>query len=134
TEIQYHAEIQKYASCSSNRLFIPINRFNNNVIKLPEAERLTPINIEIGYNDCDTITFNIPSGYTIESTPPDFEYKSEFGISKMNFKITEQQIIVVQYFSLHSGSYTKDKYNDLLQLMKECRKLYNSQIVLRKKQ
>ena len=134
TEIQYHAEIQKYASCSSNRLFIPINRFNNNVVKLPETERLTPIYIEIGYNDCDTITFNIPSGYTIESIPPDFEYKSEFGICKMNIKITEQQIIVVQHFSLYSGSYTKEKYNDLLQLMKECRKLYNSQIVLRKKQ
>jgi len=129
--VDFDIDVQKYGSVSGSRFFIPVNPFNRNAYKL-DKERNLDISINSGYRDIDTIVLNFPPDFTIEAMPSPTKMKSDFGEFSLDIKHETGKITIIQTFLRRSGNYPKEKYDELLEFMKNLGNLENSKIVLKK--
>jgi hypothetical protein len=95
--------------------------------------RKNPFQIQRGYVDTDEIEINLPSGFTIEFLPQNFELKGKFGeykteiIKKENDKLTYKRSIF-----LYQGKYTNKEYDDYRLFMEQVSRNDNAKIILTK--
>jgi len=106
--------IQKYASTSSNRLFLAPNILNRSEYIPKKIEnRKTNIIFRRGYIDIDTIKYKLPKNYKIEFIPKNIEIDTKFGKYSTQFKIEGKELIFTRKLSLHKGNFPPKDYSDL---------------------
>ena len=121
------------ANKTGNRLFIsacPLKKVNLN--KFSSEKRVYDIEIDQGYSENDTIIFNIPELYTIESLPKDVNIETPYGLFKATAKQEGNQIIYIQNTDIYSGRYDKDKYPDIKKFFSQIMTAIKGRMVLRK--
>ena len=69
-----------YGAISANKLIFPVDAFNQDRSNIKRIRnRKNPFQIQRGYLDTDEIEINLPSGFTIEFLPANYELKGKFG-------------------------------------------------------
>lgn len=129
-------ELEKYASVSNKRMFIPLLNFKDDDIPLqnPSTERHNDIYIRDSRKIVDSLVFSYPVGYSIEYLPESSQTQIEIGsISTEINKVEKNRILFFSSIQLNSGLYDKKYFNQLVKFTETINKNKNSKAVLVKK-
>jgi hypothetical protein len=131
-----NAEISavNYGSVSGNKMIFVINGFNQssgNVRRI--RNRKNPFEIQRGYTDTDEIAIVLPTGFSIEFLPENFESKSKFGEYKTELiKKDNSNLLYKRTMSLKKGLYSNKEYDEYRLFMEQISKNDNAKIILTK--
>ena len=136
--IQFTEDVQtsalNYAAISANKMIFTVNAFNQTSANVKRIRnRKTPLQIQRGYLDSDEIEINLPTGFTIEFLPQNFELKGKFGeykteiIKKENNKLTYKRSIFI-----NKGQYSSKEYDEYRLFMEQVARNDNAKIILTK--
>lgn len=136
--VQFTEDVQtsalNYAAISANKMIFTLNAFNQTSANVKRIRnRKTPLQIQRGYLDSDEIEINLPTGYTIEFLPQNFELKGKFGeykteiIKKENNKLTYKRSIFI-----NKGQYSSKEYDEYRLFMEQVARNDNAKIILNK--
>jgi hypothetical protein len=123
-----------YGVISANKMIFPVDAFNQssgNVKRI--RNRKNPFQIQRGYLDTDEIEINLPTGFTIEFLPANFELKGKYGeykteiIKKENNKLTYKRSMF-----LNKGKYSNKEYDEYRLFMEQVSRNDNAKIILTK--
>lgn len=126
-------EAEDFANKTGSRLFIPICPLKKGNFNIPGNEnRLYDINIPYGYSTNDSIVYNIPESYAIESLPKDIKAETPFGTLNTRAEKKDNQIVFIQNITIHQGRYDKSKYKDLKDFYSQITSATKLKFVLKK--
>lgn len=126
-------EAEDFVNKTGMRLFAsvcPLRKGNYNIFT--SSTRKQDIVIENGYSDSDSITFNIPETYAIESFPKDISIETPFGKLKTQCKVEDRKIIYIQNIDIFTGKYDKSSYNEIKSFFSEINSAIKRKLVLKK--
>lgn len=127
-------ELSNYAKVSNNRLFLPLNMFYNGYrLKKNKEERKGKIRNKFAFVVNDSIIYNIPDGYVVESTPKTLNINNEFGAFKTSVIFKNNQIIYYREYLLKEGEFSADKFDEFYKFKLKKQKADRAKIVLIKK-
>lgn len=132
SEYSYTADLESYASSSSKRLFIPINRLNRWQLSIPDEDsRTQPVKFPYVFTETDSALFITPKDFEVESMPQDIEYAYSFGEYKASFSLSEDnELVYVRKFSIKEKKIEPEKYKDFKEFFDKVRYADNQQLVL----
>lgn len=131
-----NAEINavNYGSVSGNKIMFVVNGYNQitgNVKRI--RNRKSPFEIQRGYADGDEIEIGLPSGFSIEFLPNNFELKSKFGEYKTEIvKIDNYNLVYKRNMFLKKGLYSNKEYDEYRLFMEQISRNDNAKIILTK--
>lgn len=136
--IRFTEDIQvsaiNYGTISGNKMMFAIDAFNQSSANVKRIRnRKNPFQIQRGYLDTDEIEINLPTGFTIEFLPSNFELKGKFGeykteiIKKENNKLTYKRSMF-----LNQGKYSSKEYDEYRLFMEQVSRNDNAKIILTK--
>lgn len=126
-------EAEDFVNKTGTRLFAsvcPLRKGNYNIFT--SSIRKQDIVIENGYSDSDSITFNIPETYAIESLPKDISIETPFGKLKTQCKVEDHKITYIQNIDIFTGRYDKSSYNEIKSFFSEINSAIKRKLVLKK--
>jgi hypothetical protein len=118
---------------TGTRLFAtvcPLKKDNYNVFS--SGTRNQDIEIADGYSETDSVTFNIPESYTVESLPKNISLKTPFGIFETECKADGNKIVYTQNIDIFTGKYDKSKYKEIKAFYSEINSAVKRKLVLKK--
>mgnify|MGYP003789971201 CR=1 FL=1 len=108
-------ESPQYATKTGTRLFVPLNMLNQHkTIPAKVDVRLMPVIQSYSYHDKDSILFQLPAGYQIESIPKDKIVETEFGKYQSTLKVTDGVATYVREVKIPYGIWPKERYQELV--------------------
>jgi hypothetical protein len=136
--IQFTENVQlsaiNYAAISANKMIFTVDAFNQtsgNVKRI--RNRKNPFEIQRGYLDTDEIEINLPTGFTIEFLPSNFELKGKFGEYKTEIiKKENNKLIYKRSMFLNKGKYSNKEYDEYRLFMEQVSRNDNAKIILTK--
>ncbi len=135
-EFTENLEIQakNYAEINGKKIFFAPNAFNQNQ-KIPQRyrNRINPLEIQRGFFDSDEIEILLPSGFSIEAKPDNFELITKFGEYKTEYIVLNgNKIKYNRSFLLKKGFYDKSEYENYRKFREQVAQNDNSKIVITK--
>ena len=123
---------KNYGAISNGRMIFELNAFNRiDYIPKRYRERIRPFEIQRGYVDKEVYNVKLPNGYSVEAIPGNKEVNSEFGSYTISVDLKdEENIQYTRTFSLKSGVYPPNKYNDYRNFRKSVAKLEKGKVAL----
>jgi hypothetical protein len=95
--------------------------------------RKTPFEIQRGTNDFDEIEISLPAGFTIESSPQNFELNSKFGDYKTEIiNKSATNLVYKRSFFIKKGVYANKEYDEFRLFMEQVSRNDNAKIILTK--
>jgi len=135
TKITLDTEIEseKYATSTSQRLFIPICPLHHDYsIPQTTTERKEDIWMEMGYLNEDDITLTIPEGYSIEACPKEVSIEQSFASFLFSLQVDGRTIHVKNRLLMRSGSYDKSLSPQFTEFFRTIHNTYHQKIILKK--
>ena len=131
-----NAEISavNYGAISNNKMIFAVDAFNQNseVVKRIR-NRKNPFEIQRGYIDNDEIAIALPTGFSIESIPNNFELNTKFGEYKTEIiKKDNNNLIYKRSIFIKKGLYKNTEYDDYRLFMEQISRNDNAKIILTK--
>ena len=125
---------QKYASISGSNLIFSPNAFNKNTF-IPNRyrNRTQPLEIQRGYLDEDTFSYQIPEGYQVEALPDNVSIKNKFGNYLITLSVQDNSILYKRTLMIRSGTFPKSDYTAYRDFRKKISSLDQSKIILKRK-
>ncbi|WP_394776887.1 DUF3857 domain-containing protein [Flavobacterium sp.] len=121
-----------YGNIAANKMIFTVDAFNQSSVNIKRIRnRKNPFQIQRGYLDSDEIEINLPTGFTIEFLPSNFELKGKFGeykteiIKKENNKLTYKRSML-----LNKGKYSNKEYDEYRLFMEQISRNDNAKIIL----
>ena len=129
-------EAPGYGSVSAGRMLFSLNAFNpSKGIPQRYRTRNNPFEIDRGYYDYDEITITLPSDYSIEAKPDNFEVKDKFGYYKTEYTLMpDHKLQYKRTYQINPGFYDKSDYESFRKFKENIAKMDNAKIVMIKKQ
>lgn len=133
--ITFNSTMSRYANVSNNRIF-----FNPNLMErkttVPNdvAKRISPVIFSYPYLDVDTIIYEIPDGYKIESLPRQVNFN--ISVAEYNSQvqvISDNKIIYTRSFEIKDYSLKAEEYPDYRKFYADVVKADRAMVVLVKK-
>jgi hypothetical protein len=123
-----------YAAISANKMIFAVDAFNKNGGNVKRIRnRKNPFQIQRGYIDSDEIEINLPTGFTIEFLPSNFELKGKFGEYKTEIiKKDNNKLIYKRTMFLNKGKYSNKEYDEYRLFMEQISRNDNAKIILNK--
>lgn len=125
--------VEDLANRTGSRLFIPLcplKKGNLNVFA--PSKRTYDIEIDLGSTDNDTIIFNIPESYVLESLPKDVDIETPYGSFKSSVTQEGNKITHIQHSTISSGRYDKEKYDDIKAFFAQIMNAVKRKLVIKK--
>jgi Domain of Unknown Function with PDB structure (DUF3857)/Transglutaminase-like superfamily len=124
--------IEKWASVSGKRLFIPVNTFSKwTYTPISDSTRRFEVQADDnGWTRLDSVLVNLPEGYKIESRPDPLSIKSPFGSFELSLKIEDRKIWVMRRLVVNNAILPKNKYGELVEFFRNVSKADKGKIVL----
>ena len=97
------------------------------------ADRILPVSLPYPIYLTDSLTYKIPSGYELKSTPSDILLSGSFGTYELKFKPSGTSLNVIKKFELFSGNYSIEQYKKFYDFLGSIKKEEKKIILLRKK-
>ena len=123
--------VRQCASKSGTRLFVMPNLMNAASPLPPKAEnRQTELVLRSGYQNADTVVYQLPKGYGVEFLPDDVRMESKFGTYAASMRASEGQVSYTRHLTVNRGRYPASAYNEWVDFSKKIAKADKAQIVL----
>ena len=133
-----NAEISavNYGNVSGNKIMFVVNGYNQTGGTVKRIRnRKNPLEIQRGYTDTDEVTIALPSGFSIEFLPNNFELKSKFGEYKTEIvKKDNNNLVYKRSMFLKKGLYSSKEYDEYRLFMEQISRNDNAKIILTKNQ
>lgn len=125
-----------YGTISNNKMIFVVNGYNQTSGAVKRIRnRKNPFEIQRGYYDNDEIAIALPSGFSIESMPNNFELNSKFGEYKTEIiKKDNNNLIYKRSIFIKKGLYKNTEYDEYRLFMEQISRNDNAKIILIKNQ
>jgi hypothetical protein len=128
-------KVKGYASQTGRRLFIQFNPFaQGSTVPVKAKKRLRDVEIDECFTHIDTITYNIPKGFTIEYSPKPKSISGLFGSYNANVNVVGDKIVTIRKYTQNRGKYPAKEYNNFIDFLLEISKQDKQNLVLVNKQ
>lgn len=124
--------VRRWATTSGTRLFLPLNLMS----ALSPATPLTQprkTSLALGaphdFEDSDTITYQLPKGYSPEYTLEPLTVESPFGTYKAQATVEGQRVTYIRRVTMHQGRFPAATYTDWVNFRKKIAKADRSQMI-----
>lgn len=104
-----------FASKDNNKLYFALNPVNKQRGIKDVRNRVNPVYINRGYIDEDEITYTLPAGYRPDVEPLNINLKKPFGSFRVTVVINDNKLVYKRRVEIIDGTYSKDKYADLVE-------------------
>ncbi len=134
-ELQVNLTLQRYASATGKRLFVPINKITplQSALKVYD-NRTHPVVLHHGFTEDDHFEFHLPEGYGLESAPKaDTKIESPFGSYSLQIEEKEGQVHIKRHLVLHPTEQPAAQYTALRDFFMAVAKCDAGKMVLVKK-
>jgi hypothetical protein len=105
----------EFASKDNNKLYFALNPVNKQGSIKDVRNRNNPVYINRGYIDEDEITYTLPAGYRPDIEPLNINLKKPFGSFRVTVVINNNKLVYKRRVEITDGTYSKDKYADLVE-------------------
>ncbi|HET6557044.1 MAG TPA: DUF3857 domain-containing protein [Prolixibacteraceae bacterium] len=124
-------DLPHYSTFMGSRMVVKLNQINA-VSQVPRFIRKRESNVEIKRNqvECDTVTYELPVGYQVESLPAPVEITTDFGSYKCLTLMKEGKIVLIRHMEIYKGVKGPEKYNEFREFMEKMAASDNSKCVL----
>lgn len=124
-----------FVTKTGTRLFVPLNILNQKIYVPAKIEnRRMPVRQKIAYAEKDSLLFQLPEGFQIETTPKEKVVKSEFGEYYSKVTPQNEQVVFVRELKIFRGDWPKEKYQALTDFYSTVSGYDKSKLVLKQKQ
>jgi predicted Zn-ribbon and HTH transcriptional regulator len=128
-------ELPHYGTRSGRRLFIQPNVFNKFSFEMPDTTTKKPrqfgvVASNMAYTDSDSLTFDLPEGFTIEHLPEAMSLKSVFGTYSTACRLDGKRLFYTRQLVLNNAEQPKETLSSLLDFMREVEKADKMKVVL----
>ncbi|MFV8322305.1 DUF3857 domain-containing protein [Flavobacterium sp. LS2R12] len=129
-------EAVNYGSLTSNKLIFVVNAFNKtNAYVKRIRNRKNPLEIQRGFLDEDEITITLPSGFSTEFLPENYELSSKFGNYKTEIiKTDAANLVYKRTLFVKKGLYSNKEYDEYRLFIEQISKNDNAKIILTQNQ
>lgn len=121
-KISFNANItsRNYATVAGKRLFIPLNRFHTFYIPFDsDSIRNFPFVLYHSRKYVDSIEFEIPDGYNIESKNTTYKIESKCGSYEYNITVAGKNVMYARQLIVLKGSYQPEDFQSIKSYFKE---------------
>jgi hypothetical protein len=127
-------EAVNYGSLTSNKLIFVVNAFNKtNAYVKRIRNRKNPLEIQRGFLDEDEITITLPSGFSTEFLPENYELNSKFGNYKTEIiKTDTANLVYKRTLFVKKGLYSNKEYDEYRLFTEQISRNDNAKIILTK--
>lgn len=109
-----------YGTLMGQRIFLPLNFVNRlNDIPARVRERKTDVVVKRPSMEVDTVIYELPVNYKVESLPKPADITSQFGEYHSYATAKERQVIYVRNFTINKGQYPASAYNDFIEFFEK---------------
>lgn len=106
----------KYATKTGTRLFIPMNMLNQRKsIPAKVDNRRMPVVQKYAFYDKDSIVFQLPKGYQVETIPRSKTLSTEYGEYNSTITVQNDRAIYVREVKIKTGVWPKENYQALVE-------------------
>jgi hypothetical protein len=123
-----------YGKISNGKMIFVVNTYNQYTGSVKRIRnRKNPFEIQRGYYDEDEIAIALPSGFSIESMPNNFELNTKYGEYKTEIvKKDNSNLIYKRTIYIKKGLYKNTEYDEYRNFMEQISKNDNAKIILTK--
>ena len=123
-----------YGKVSNGKMIFVVNSYNQYTGSVKRIRnRKNPFEIQRGYYDEDEIAIALPSGFSIESMPNNFELNTKYGEYKTEIvKKDNSNLIYKRTIYIKKGLYKNTEYDEYRNFMEQISKNDNAKIILTK--
>ncbi|UFH53679.1 DUF3857 domain-containing transglutaminase family protein [Spirosoma sp. KNUC1025] len=124
--------IRRWATISGTRLFLPLNLMSALGPAAPMTHpRKAPLKLgtEYDYDDSDTVTYQLPKGYTPEYQIEPVTISSKFGQYTAQLKLDGDRVIYTRHITMHGGTFPAAAYTEWVDFRKKVAKADRMQLV-----
>jgi hypothetical protein len=105
----------KYTTKTGTRLFIPMNMLNQRKSAPDKVDsRKMPVVQEYSYHDKDSIVFQLPQGYQVETIPKSKIMSTEYGEYRSSVAVENGMAVYVRDLKVKRGTWPKENYPALI--------------------
>ena len=125
--------VPRFAQKVAGYLSVKPRFFKYDFPELPHADnRIHQLHFRKGYRILDTITINLPEGYTASDLPTSTSAESDFGSYSSDFTIHEGQLKCVLQAVLKPGMYDANRYAEIRLFLNTVKSLPEQRVLLQK--
>ena len=123
-----------YAAISGTKMIFPVNAYNKFTGSVKRIRnRKNPFEIQRGYVDTDEVEIILPTGFSIEFLPSNFELNSKFGDYKAEIiKKDATHLVYKRTLSINKGFYSNTEYDQYRLFTEQISRNDNAKIILTK--
>lgn len=128
--------VRQWATASGTRLFLPLNLMSGLSTATPLLRpRKTPVELGAKYDfdDSDTITYQLPKGYTPEFQLEPLTVESTFGRYTAQVTVEGDRVTYVRRVTMHRGHFPPPAYTEWVSFRKKIAKADRAQMVFVKR-
>jgi hypothetical protein len=128
-------ELPHYGAKSGRRLFVQPNVFSKFSFTMPDTtakkgRQSKVVANDMAYTDSDSLTFDLPEGFTIEHLPEAMSLKSVFGTYSTACRLDGKRLFYTRQLVLNNAEQPKETLSSLLDFMREVEKADKTKVVL----
>jgi hypothetical protein len=125
---------KNYGSFTGQYLIIPLNLINvQNTVQRMLKPRYSEILISRSSIDYDTLIYQIPKNYRLESVPEGKSLNTIFGNYSSTVSVKENQITYIRKFLINQGRFKPSEYKDFYDFILAISKADNIKLIMTKK-
>lgn len=121
-----------YGALNNNLMFVPLNRVNQSPRPQEINNRENELYINRGYVDIDSIEFELPKPFTVESLPKSVLLEYPFGTFEMNISFVDDRIQYYRRIDIKQGTFPAKQYAELVGFYRRIADSDAGRIILRK--
>ncbi len=134
-ELKMDITLLRYGSISGNRMFFNPNLMERSTsVPKDVKKRLSPIRFSYPYLDVDSVHFQIPDNYKVETLPKEINIQSSFGSFYSGTLVKgDNSLLFVRSLKIKNYSVPAEDYSEYQKFISETVKADKQQVVLIKK-
>lgn len=132
--IMSELEVRDFASTTSKRLFVPINKLNQWNVYIPDEEyRITALQLPYKFTEIDSAVFEFPEGYVLEALPESKFIEHSFGTFSLSLSEEEGKVVMKRKLVIRQQDIEKTEYENFKTFFTTVNKADQAQFVIVKK-
>ncbi len=126
--------LRNISNKSGTRIFLTPNLLNQfRSVPLAKPDRKVDFDLEGNFMDIDSISFQIPAGFSAEYLPEPVKIQTKFGTYTSTISMIANQILYIRQVTMLQGRYSATAFTEFVDFRKKMVKADKSQVVLVKK-
>lgn len=129
--LNLNLDLPHYATLMGDRIILKLNQLNA-ITQVPRFVRKREFEVEIKREQLenDTITYQLPEGFHVETLPSAVEIANDFGHYKCTAVMKDGNLMLIRQMELYKGKKSPERYNEFREFMEKMAAADNAKCVL----